>query len=458
MAMFVTTAASLLVSFSLLAPAQNAPVPPPAGPSQGGATAPQNPGQPMQPVQPGGLQLKPPLLVQQLPDAMTCPAPEWIVPGMRITYFTSVAQIEDSAGAVKLVPDPNGNITDSNGNRFSEGNPVGNGVGGAGWDCLDVVAVEDGVVVLTMRQFQNLNGLQGPCKPFVTSSFLVHPAGCDYYIHPKLLNQLQESSNDGISLLKGTINHRGTTYNSVRSTVEIPNTRLSSMYDLASGVQLTHNSSTQHDGGTVYRQSGDKYDPQRKSGRSLANNQFHGVRKLGLPWEDMKMPEWVKTTKALHYRGMITDTGTPEMGLGNLQIALSIDLTTGYVGKTFSAYSLKVTQQFQGMAPIEGGAVIVASGPGSYDGIWMDPAVLQKLEVGQMLDADPNTEVQVGIDYKGQGPNGGNVIVIKYLNSTYQLSAMYDLIDGRLLAANRMEKSESTGGTKTTQYELVGME
>jgi hypothetical protein len=425
------------------------PVPPPAG---GAPTAAQHP------AAPGGVQVRPPLLVQHLPDALACPAPDWIVPGTRITYFSSVAEIEDAAGAVNLVPDANGNITDSKGNRFREGSAVGLGVGGAGWDCVDVIAVEPGVIVLSLRQFPNQNGLQGPCTSSGSMTALSHPSGCDFFVHPNLLAQLTESSNEGVSVLKGTIEHRGTTYNAIRSTVEIPRTRLSSMYDLSSGVQLTHNSSTQFDKGTAFRESGNNYEGQRKTGRSLANNQFHGVRTLGIPWTTMEMPAWVRTMKVARYEGARVDSGTPEMGLGRLVTNMSVEFKTQHVGKTFATYEMTMVQQMQGLPAMEPFKSLSATGPGSIDGLWMHPNVLQQLEQGQLLDSDANTGVQVGVDYVGPGQNGQPVVVIASGNQTYKFSAMYDAGTGKLLGTNKMERSASTGGTITTQFQLVGME
>jgi len=455
MHIFASAVVSLFVSLLFVNPGQDG-TPPPVSPP---AVPPPAAAQPQQPQASNGqLRLQPHLLVQHLADAQSCPAPEWIVPGTRLSYFSSVSDVEDAAGAVKLVPDPNGNITDSSGNRFSEGNEVTRGVAGAGWDCFDIVAVEPGVVVITMRQYANLNGLQGPCIPTNASSVMIHPSGCDYYLHPKLLAQLQESSNNGISVIKGTINHRGQTYNAVRSTVEIPNSRQSSMFDLASGVQLTHNSSFEYDKGTAYRASGNTYEGQRRTGRSLANNQFISVRKMELPTEQMALPEWVRTMKRAQYQGMTVDSGTPDMGLGSITVNLSIDVTTQYVGKTFAMYKISVARQMQGVAPMEPTSILTATGPGSVDGFWINPNVLKTMQTGQMLDSDPNTGVQCGVEYVGPGENGSPIVVLTWGNDAYRFSAMYDATDGKLLAASRIEKSQSTGGTLTTQYQLVGME
>jgi len=460
----ITAAAVLSIICASTAMAQPAPVPPPKSGGSG----------PVPPPAVGGggtggattgtwgtnavTAPKPHLLVQMLPDAANCPAPEWIVPGTRITYFTSVAQINDAAGATNLVPDPNGNITDASGNKYREGDAVGMGVGGAGWDCLDVIAVEPGVVVLSMVQFFNSNGLRGPVTYSSTTPMMSHPSGCDYFLHPKLLAQLQQHDTNGVSLLKGTMQHRGANYDMVRSTVVWDKTRLSSVYDLTSGVQLTHNSSTQHDGGVAYKQSGDTYDSQRKTGRSLANNQFIEVRKINTPWETMKMPDWVRTMKRAQYRGQRVDSGTPEMGLGRLVTYQTIEYTTAHVGETYAFYTTRAMIQMENMPPMDPISSTAAYGPGSIGGLWMDPAALAKLSTGQLIDADSNIGVKTGAEYAGPGPDGRPIVVIASGNELYKMSQTYDARDGRLLMAAKIEKSASTGGMITTQMELVGME
>lgn len=437
--------------------AQNPPrtaVPPPAAPGTNGGT----PAPAQGPAAPGTLRLQPHLLIATLPDAPNCPAPDWIRPGTRITYFTSVAEVESAPGAVSLVPDPNGNITDSNGNRFREGTPVSKGVGGAGWDCIDIIAVEPNVVVLAMRQFQNQNGNYGPCKPLSTMAAACHPSGCDYFIHPALLAQLQESSANGVSLLKGTINHRGATYDAVRSTVEIPNSRMSSMYDLASGVQLTHNSLSVINKGVAYKQSGNTFDPQNNTTRSMANNQFCGVRELELPWRTMEMPAWVKTMKKAYYQGMMVDSGTPEMGLGQLTTTISLEVTPVYFGETFAFYNGKLAQQIQNMPPLDPVTIPMACGPGSIDAMWIHPQNLAQLQQGQQIDSDPNTNIGYVVEYTGPNQQGTPVVVITCGNETFRFSCMYDANDGKLLATQKTEKSASTGGMMTTQLQLVGME
>ena len=443
---------------ALAAPAQQAP--PPTQPEFPGVIA-QQPGQQPGAQPPAGgqrLQLKPHMLVANLPDAQNCPAPDWIQPGMRITYFTSVAQINDAAGSVGMVEDPNGNITDSSGRRYRHGSSVGLGTGGAGWDCVEVIAVERDIVVLEMRQFQNTNGHQGPVTSGASNTMFVHPSGCDFFLHPRLLAQLQQQTGNGVNLIKGQMQHRGRNYNMVLSSVEIPNSRNSSVYDLVSGVQLSHNESTQFDGGVTYKQSGNDYDAQRNTSRMLANNQFIDAKQITKPWRTMQIPAWARTMKKVRYQGQRIDSGTPEMGLGRLVTNLSYELETIYVGDTFTAYRTKNSQQMEGMPAMEPMVGMTAFGPGSLMGVWMDPAALATLKTGQLIDQDNNVGIKFGCEFAGPGNDGKPVVVLAMGNELYKATSTYDAATGKLLAIARIEKSPTTGGTITTQMRMTAME
>ncbi len=413
----------------------------------------QQPGQQQQ-----RLQLKPHLLVQNVPGAQECPAPDWIQPGMRITYFTSVAQINDAAGSVGMVEDPNGNITDSSGRHYRHGSAVGLGTGGAGWDCVEVLAVEPGIIVLEMRQFSNTNGMQGPVTPLTSTTLFAHPSGCDFFLHPRLLAQLPQQTGNGVNLIKGQMQHRGRNYNMVLTSVEIPNSRTSSVYDLASGVQISHNESSQFDGGVAYKQSGDTYDPQRNTSRMLANNQFIDAKQIAKPWKTMQIPGWARTVKKLRYQGQRIDSGTPEMGLGRLVTNISIEYETIYVGQTFTAYRTKNTQQMENMPAMEPMVGMSACGPGALMGLWMDPAALATLKTGQLVDNDTNVGVKFGCEFAGPGNDGKPVVVLAMGNELYKSTTTYDATTGRVLAAAKIEKSPTTGGTITTQLTLTAME
>ncbi|MBK9387144.1 MAG: hypothetical protein IPN34_20200 [Planctomycetes bacterium] len=391
------------------------PVPPPAPANQGVPAG-----------QAASTELPVHTLLSALPEAAACGAPDWIVPGMRLSTFSSVSS-SPTVG-------PDGRM--------------GKGTAGAGWDITDVVAVEPGVVVLTMRSFLNANGQQGPAMPNGSRSILVHPSGCDFFLHPRLLEQLQDSSKDGISLRKGTTTHRGTQYKTITSTVEIPGTRLISVYDLTSGVQLSHNSGT-------YTQA-PSFDPNRQN--ILANNQFHGARRLALPWTAGELPAWVKKMRRASYRGTRIDSGTPQMGLGRLVTNISLEFIPRQAGATFVLFDLKLTQQMEGLPPMDATTIPVAYGPGSKDALWIDPAVLATLRTGQVIDRDGQIGVDLGVEHAGKARDGRSVVVIGERSAGFQTSATYLLSDGRLLATQMVQRSASTGGTVTTSLELVGID
>lgn len=391
------------------------PVPPPAPANQGAPDAASAPSA-----------LEPHALIRGVPESAATGAPDWITPGMRLAYFTSVSS-SPTVG-------PDGRMTQ--------------GTAGAGWDLCDVIAIEPGVVVLMMRAFQNANGNQGPCTPNGSRAILVHPSGCDFFLHPRLLGALQDSAKDGISLRKGTTTHRGTQYKTITSTIEIPGSRMISVYDLTSGVQLSHNSGT-------YTQA-PTFDPNRQN--ILANNQFHGARRLELPWRDAPLPEWVKRMRRVRYRGSRIDSGTPQMGLGRLVTNIDVEITSRQTGATFLLCEMKIAQQMQGLPPMDPSTIPVAYGPGSKDALWIHPEVLAQLRTGQVLDRDAQIGVDLGVEHAGKARDGRNVVVIGERSAGFQTQATYLASDGRLLSTQMVQRSGSTGGTVTTSLELVGID
>lgn len=410
------------------------------------------------------LTLKPHSLVAHLPGVENCPAPDWIVPGMRIANFTSVSQTPSNAGSAGWVVDPSGMITLDNGLSVSP-DRAGYGIAGAGWDMTDVVAVEPGVIVLEMRSFQNSNGLQGPVTSGGVTTIFVHPSGCDFFIHPRLLAQLQQTTpgvgGNGVTLVRGQTQHRGATYNILLSAVQSGTSKEVSVYDLSSGVQLQHNSKSQFAGDMRYQPNGDgtAFTPESSTTLSLANNQFHGARKMAMPWPTMKIPTWVRTTKAFKYQGQRIDSGTPDMGLGRHVTNLTFTASTAHIGQTFIAYTTESVQQFEGMPafdPIKG---IIASGTACAPGLWMDPDCMKNLKVGQVIDSDANLGVQSMVEYVGPDRNTGKqVLVFAIGNQLYKSTNTYDMASGALIAMAKTEKSPSTGGTITTTLNLVSVQ
>lgn len=107
------------------------------------------------------------------------------------------------------------------------------------------------------------------------------------------------------------------------------------------------------------------------------------------------------------------------------------------------------------MEPMTG---ITACGVGNLAGFWMDPAALQQLQSGTLIDMDNNVGVKFGVEFAGQGQNGKPIVTFAMGNELYKSTSTFDATEGRLIAFGRIEKSPTTGGTITSQMQLVGME
>lgn len=399
-------------------------------------------------------------LVMDQPNVRQCPNPDWIKPGARLTFFSASASVQ-GAGGVSIVPDPAGDIVDSKGRRYKE-NPSGSvsgGVGGAGYTIVDVVAVEPGAVVLETRTYLLTQGMSGPLSMIGEYGVAVHPSGCDYFLHPKLLKQIRlvdpDANDQGVSIMRSSEQFNGKRFDALRFTVNAKG-RGSTVYDLTSGVMLSYQGSaaTAASGlvftGTSIKSGG--------GGNTYVMNRFVSSRELKLPWLNQQMPDWVRVKKHMSYAGTVTTKGPPNLGIPDVSLAISADIKTTYVGRTWSAHEMRVEQQSAGDLANDPIVVVRATGPGSIGGMWMDPRALQQLRTGQVLDQDSTLASSTAVEYVGNGNDGRPVVVITTTAPTSKGSTIYDATDGKLLSVISTETVSENGFVRVTQLSLASME
>lgn len=399
-------------------------------------------------------------LVLDQPNVRQCPNPDWIKPGTRLTFFSASASVAGTRG-VGVVPDPNGSIVDSKGNRYraDPGASVGGGAGGAGYTLVDVVAVEPGAVVLETRSYLLTQGMSGPLSMIGEYGLAVHPSGCDYFLHPSLLKQIKlvdpGTNNEGVSIMRSTEEFNGQRFNALRFTIESKG-RGSTVYDLSSGVMLSyHGSAAAASTGQIFTGS---HIVTGGGGNTYVMNRFVSSRDMNLPWTSQQMPDWVRSKKHALYTGSVTTKGPPNLGIADVALAMSVDVKTTYVGRTWSAHEMRIQQQSAGDLPIDPIVVVRATGPGSLGGMWMDPRALQQLRAGQVLDQDSTLASSTAVEYVGNGQDGKAVVVITTTMPTSKGSMVYDATAGRLLAVMMTETISENGFVRVTQLGLAGME
>ena len=377
--------------------------------------------------------VEPHLIVQGIPGVAQCPAPDWIKPGMRLTFLQASASIQSNPNDPSLVEDPNGDIVDDRGRRWRETLYHAGGAGGAGYSIVNIVAVEPGVIVMQADSYLLVNGNAGPASLTTTIGCWCHSSGCDYFLHPRMLAQLPQVERPGFSIMRHTYDVNNQHFNAVRIT-NISNGRMTYVYDLSSGVLLSQNGSSVAPGGQVYR---DGYIV-TTTGNTLAITRYINSRDLNLPWQTSPMPDWVRTAKRMRYTGARVTKGPPNIGVQDFSIGLDVTVETSYVGNTFAVY--KVSTQPRSPSDIPGAndpsTAVAVCGPGSLGGLWMSPAALRQLRTGQAIDTDATTGTQTVVEFAGaggQGQNGKAIAVITSNSRAQKIQCVYDATDGKLL-------------------------
>lgn len=316
-------------------------------------------------------------------DAAGLGPPNWVQPGMRLTYYGAAASIAQSY--YTYVEDPAGDWTDPKTGktyRRSDQGPDGGDMptaAGEAYTQTDILAIEGNDVILSntmhsldllARQF-TLNPLGGSRVPGVAVD--------GAWVNPDLLRQLVTTGYGDMLILRGPYVLNGTTFDAVSFVGSSPSYQ-SSTYDIETGVLLSTNANTKGAGSAVH---GPLDDPQGNTQLSLTR--FVGARQLSVPGIGAPIPDWVATTPGLAYSGNVTIVNPldPESNAWTYPTELAITFTDR--GQTWATLSSHMVTNIGGMSqPTDG-----LGATGSTGLYWYDPATLATLQVGQLLDEDP---------------------------------------------------------------------
>ena len=348
--------------------------------------------------------------VELLPGLRTARAPEWVRPGLRVTYYSSAS---------------------SGGGRH--------GSAGHGFTQVNVAAMNPNATVLDVRSY-GLQGLEMTSPVLLIggdSAVSVPGAGADWWLNPAVLQQVKEGQYgaEGESVvIRMPCTVAGKTYNALRFQYECRGSRISYMYDLASGLLLQSNTATGHPGRQM-----------------LTHNSFVGLRYLQLPWAAAGRVAWPGTFNVMNYRGTITVLvpGVPATAMPMTAQAQITARGPDWVRHT-------VTSSFTAMAGMPPNTSVAnrVSGLAQIGGVWLPPAALRTLRGGQVIDQDPSTKITTTVSYVGNGPTGAREVVISEVSQVQRLDYAYDLSSGLLVG---LYKADTPLYTRT-QMRLTGVQ
>lgn len=377
-------------------------------------------------------------LAMLLPDWKEQPAPEWLKPGMRVTYYNAVASIPQSRFV--LIEDPSGPLLDKRtGKRYRRSDTAlnkqdvapGNPGGGAdGLSEIDVLAVEGKNVALTSLTLYISRANDPIFQPVPAGGYVVPGAVVHgVWVHPALLKQLETFTAEGIVVARGPYEWLGKTYDALTFANQATDAMATYTYDLETGLLVAMTTSTQGNKQNVHIEG----QAPSTENNNLAITRLAGVRQRVVPGHEARRPEWVKSGAVLNYRGTYTANNPlyPEAPSGTFATSLQVTFRT--TGETWAEYIAESITDLAGTAR-RGQSQGLCSGAGAY---WRDPAALAGMRAGDVLDRDPVTNMKTSVFEVGQGPaltGGAPALTILTEGPGVKTAMTYDLASGALIA------------------------
>ena len=374
-------------------------------------------------------------LLAAMPAVTNLTAPDWVKPGVKITFWTGSATIQDQAGQTTLKPDPNGDLVDSSGQHYSQSSVAG-GSGAVGFTQIDIIGVSKDIVVMQSSNFLHDGSIQAPALMSVTP-FTCHPSGCEWWIHPTALKMM--AAQGGFAFAG-----KWSTNGQVRDVIAVRDGAGSTIYDAESGILLSWSNQAKNTGTETY------YDPatqtsqvRAKSGSTLAVSQFRSVRTTyrselaGMPLPSAALS--FKGIEARVSRTMDMQTGMGPSPLEDTTVRIEPVLNAGnWLVLKLSLLSMSTS----GMpVPMEQPrSMLLISTPAVIGSTFLPTGFLAGLKEGQVLDRDPLTGYTVSVSQIGRGGNGRQVVAIASGGRTEQTTYYYDRESGLMTSSDKIDR------------------
>jgi hypothetical protein len=375
-----------------------------------------------------------------VPQAKDMTVPDWVKPGTRISFYGASATIPQ--GNYTITPDPNGPFEDpQTGERYRTDEPAG--AGGEGFGQWDVVAVGKHGVALSVNLYTII-------KPGMPPTLLHTPLGgmlaagagpADLWVHPSILQTAQQFHSPDFFILRGPYTVFEKRYSCLCIVNRKPRTYSSQAYDLQSGVLISSTSVVE---GTLAKIRLEGDDAQRGN-KGITLTKFIGIRQLNTPGINGRNPPWVANLRTMQFSGQTEYVNTIDP---SVRMAFPSQMTVNFEkrGEDWCTFTLQAVQQIQG-APPSSSVLKGVCGPAGL--FWIDPAALQNLQPGQVLDDDPITHIRTTVI-----GNNGQQVGIQAQGPGIGAQVFYDLNTGRL--EGLVTQQPSSGFTTTMR--LQGMQ
>ncbi|XAL98486.1 hypothetical protein OT109_12965 [Phycisphaeraceae bacterium D3-23] len=331
--------------------------------------------------------------------AQQAAAPEWVVPGARITDAFMFA-----SGPKEVRPNQ------------------APGTAGTGFTQYDIVAVTPDGVVIQARSYMAYE----PGRPVELSGTHIaltdHATGGGLWMQPTVIAATQPTDSDpNATITKEPIEINGETYEAIHFVNKSGNTTIRRVYDIRTGIRLAESNLTE--------------DAQNRNHESA---QYAGYRVAQLPWIGTEFTEQIQGLNKLIYEGAMVFVSPPTPGIERMP-DMEMDFEAEFAFAVASPQLIAVNLTFDidmPEGPNQTNERQEPICPGQRMGLYIHPDVLIRLEDGQVLDEDPTIGYRIVVTdvYQVQGVTLVEITEQGRGNS-YHNKATYDASVGLQVAA-----------------------
>ena len=369
--------------------------------------------------------------------------PDWVLPGLRLTYYLLTGSVSGSVNGYVL--DDDGNIIDRNGNRYSTERQ---GHSSQGLVEATVAGMDAQVVALAQPFYLLMSA--GDTAPLLKShmdTLATVDTGGDFWMHPQKQAMMVREHPWTCAPRPGQVMARTRTWRSgdqswtATAIISMGDTgRIFWVYDQATG-RLLYLS-------RISRSAPDIRDPSQSLPDSVSSAtflRFVDAHQLNLPWLNTPMPEWTRGLQALSYQGRMS-VQFPGAAPGG-GTALSQQMEVAKRGGDWLLFQSR--SQTQGL-PSTSGAKSV-TGPGCLPPVIIPAAALGRLRPGQEIDHDPHTGFTVRV-----AAADAQTVTLEAVGPRQSFMFVFDRAQGVMIHSISRESSSGTNTVVVHEMQLAG--
>lgn len=324
------------------------------------------------------------------------PAPDWVKPGVQLTYYAAYASVGFGKTLVpddNAQPDENGMVwTDENGQKYRP-QEAGRSSGQA-YNQVTIAHLGAQEAVLAIENHGIDVATNVIAAPQTLGEIVAPLEAGEYWMHPQILRSMLSGREPGVKARRFPFQLGGKGYDALALTRTRATGQSVQVFDLASGVLLSSSMVTNKPDSTWAPGAGGQAEP-GGGGKILAQLKLIGIRELQLPWMQAPDVGAGPQVRSLVYQGAhsVSMMGSPPMVLPQ-----RASLTARASGRGWALFDEVVERMTVYRTPDVPTASTRAMGAGQLGGLWLPPLGLAALRPGQVLDTDPITRVQHAVN------------------------------------------------------------